>query len=217
MHEHFDAVAVVVGNDRQRFQCGRLKTVDGPLPGFAMLPLVGDLGEPLAGLPIHVMQISKLAQGPEVLACITDRALYFAFFPARRQIAGARVEAIFAREAEKAREKTHQAAIVLGHGGGEIIIGDLSRDAAQGSEGMHVAADEGFKALTVSKLQIEYAAVSLDEGERVELALVTGVVERAEVTPIDFETLARGGLHADKGATRFGLWANSLEVVRAGS
>ena len=55
--------------------------------------------------------------------------------------------------------------------------------------------------------------MGFDEGEHVELALVAGVVELAEVPPIDFETLARGGLHADKGASRFGLWALSLEVV----
>jgi len=68
---------------------------------------------------------------------------------------------------------------------------------------MHVAAHEGFKALTVSELQIEHAAVSLDEGERVELALVTGVVKRSEVTPIDFETLARAGSMRTK--ARLGL------------
>jgi hypothetical protein len=33
------------------------------------------------------------------------------------------------------------------------------------------------------------------------------------VPPIDFETLTRGWLHADKGTRRFGLWAGSLEVV----
>src|ERR1700730_18137272 len=213
VYERFDTIAVIVRNDWQWFQRGRLKAVYRPLPGFAMLPLVGDLREPLAGLAIHVMQIGELTQRPETLACIADRTLYFAFFPARRQIAGTRVEAIFAREAEKARKKKHQAAIVLGHGGSEIIIGDLARDAAQGNEGVHVTADESFKALAVSKLQIEHAAVCLDEGERIELALVAGVVERAEVPPIDFETFARGGLHADKGAIRFGLWAGSLEIV----
>ena len=93
------------------------------------------------------MQIGELTQRPETLACIADGALYFAFFPARRQIAGTWVEAIFAREAEKARKKTHQAAIVLGHGGSEIIIGDLARDAAQGNEGVDMTADERFKAL----------------------------------------------------------------------
>ena len=62
-----------------------------------------------------------------------------------RQIAGTRVEAIFAGEAEKARKKTHQAAIVFGDGGGEIVIGDLACDAAQGSEGVHVTTDEGLE------------------------------------------------------------------------
>jgi hypothetical protein len=122
-----------------------------------MLPLGGDFREPLAGLAIHVMQIGELTQRPETLACIADRALHLAFFPTRRGIAGTRVEAIFAREAEKARKKTHQAAIVLGHGGSEIIIGDLARDATHCGEGMHVAADESFKALAVSELQIEHA------------------------------------------------------------
>jgi hypothetical protein len=68
---------------------------------------------------------------------------------------------------------------------------------------MHVAAHEGFKALTVSKLQIEHAAVSPDEGERVELALVAEVVERAEVPPIDFKTLAGAGSMRTK--ARLGL------------
>src|SRR5208283_4611195 len=213
VHEQFDAISVIVRNDREWFQRGRLKAVYGPLPGFTMLPLVGDFLEPLAGLAIHVVQIGELTQRPETLACVADRALHFAFFPASRQITGPRVEAIFAREAEKARKKTHQAAIVLGHGGSEIIIGDLASDTAQGSEGVHVTADESFKALAVSELQIEHAAVGFDEGESVELAFVAGVVEHAEVPPIDFETLARSGLHAHKGATRFGLWAGSLEVV----
>ena len=102
---------------------------------------------------------------------------------------------------------------MLGHGGSEIIIGDLACDATQGNKGVHVTADESFKALAVSELQIEHAAVGFDQGECVELALVAGVVERAEMPPIDFETLARGRLHADKGATRFGLWAGCVEVV----
>ncbi len=204
---------MIVRNDRQRFQRGGLKAVDGPLPGFAMLPLVGDFREPLAGLAIHIMQIGELTQRPEVLAGIADGALHFAFFPTRRQIAGPRVEAIFAGEGEKARKKTDQAAIVLGHGSSQIVIGDLARDAAQGGEGVHVTADEGFKALAVSELQIEHAAVGFDQGERVELALVAGVVERAEVPPVDFEALAGRRLHAHEGATGLGLRAGCLQVI----
>jgi hypothetical protein len=102
---------------------------------------------------------------------------------------------------------------MLGHGGSEIVIGDLACDAAQSSEGVHVTANESFKALAVSKLQIQNAAVSIDECECVELALVARIVERTEVSPIDFEALARRRLQADKGASRFGLWTVSLEVV----
>src|SRR5713101_9844958 len=78
---------------------------------------------------------------------------------------------------------------------------------------MHVTADERFKALAVSELQIEHAAVGFDKRERVELALIAGVVQRAEVPPIDFEALAGRGLHADKSATRLGLWAGFFQVV----
>jgi hypothetical protein len=63
----------------------------------------------------------------------------------------------------------------------EIIVGDLASDAAQGNEGVHVTADESFKALAMSELQTEHAAVGFDEGERVELALVAAVVEHAEM------------------------------------
>jgi len=38
-------------------------------------------------------------------------------------------------------------------------------------------------------------------GERVELAFVAEVIKHAEVSPIDFETLAGTGLHANKGAS----------------
>ena len=95
---------------------------------------------------------------------------------------------------------------MFGHRGSQIVVDDLARDTAQGREGMHVTADEGFKALAVSELQIEHAAVGIDQGEGVELALIAGVIERAEVPPIDFEALARRRLHANEGAMSVWLW-----------
>ena len=44
----------------------------------------------------------------------------------------------------------------------------------------------------------------IDQREGIELALVARVVERAEVTPIDFEAFAGRRLHAHEGA--LGLW-----------
>ena len=123
------------------------------------------------------------------------------------------IEAVFASEGEKARKEADQAAIVFGHGGGQIVIGDFARDTAAKREGMHVTADEGFKALAVSELQIEHAAVRIDQREGIELALVAGVVQRAEVPPIDFETLAGAWLHAHEGATRIGVAGEPCAVV----
>ena len=81
----------------------RLKTLQGPLPCFAMQPLVGDFREPLADLAIDIVQIGELTQRPEALTGIADGALHFAFLPTRRRIARPRIEAVFASEGEKAR------------------------------------------------------------------------------------------------------------------
>ena len=145
MDERLDRVAMVVRDDRQGAQSFGLESIDGALAGFAVLPLVGDFGEPLPGLAIHIVQIGELAQRPETLARIPDGALHFSFFPTRRHIAGFRIKAVFAGEGEKARKETDQAAIVFGDGGGQIVIGDLARDAAQRRERMHVTTDEGFE------------------------------------------------------------------------
>jgi hypothetical protein len=58
---------------------------------------------------------------------------------------------------------------------------------------VHVATDEGFEALAVSELQIQHAAVGFDQGESIELALVPGVIERAEVPPSTSKRSPGGG------------------------
>jgi hypothetical protein len=83
----------------------------------------------------------------------------------------------------------------------------------RGNEGVHMAADESFKALAVRELRVEHAAVGFDESKGVEFAFVAGVVEHAEVSPINLETLARGGLHADKRTIRFDLRTGFLQIV----
>jgi hypothetical protein len=67
---------------------------------------------------------------------------------------------------------------------------------------MLVAADEGLEALAVSELDVEQAAVALDQAEGIELALVALIVERVEWPqsiskrspgPGSMRTKARGG------------------------
>lgn len=176
VHQHLDMIAMIVRNDRQWFQRGGLKTIQGPLPGFAMLPWVGDFREPLADLAIDILQIGELAQRPEALTGIADGALHFALLPAGCRIAGPRVEAVFPSKGERARKKTDQLAIVLGHRSSQVVVNDLTRDTTQSDEGMHVTADESLKALAVRELQKQHTAVSIDRSEGVELALVEVVL-----------------------------------------
>jgi hypothetical protein len=118
---------------------------------------------------------------------------------------------------------------VFGDGGGQVVIGNLARHAAQRRKRMHVTTDEGFEALAVGKLQVQHAAVRFDQGEGVELALVPRIIQHAEVPPgpklyicphlsqvetlrmpqgHDFEALAGRRLHPQEGAAGFQLGAH---------
>ena len=69
-------------------------------------------------------------------------------------------------------EEADQAAIVFGDRGGQVVIGDFARDAAQSGERMNMTAGESFEALAMGELEIQHAAVRIDQGESVELAHV---------------------------------------------
>src|SRR3954452_2976865 len=146
-----------------------------------MQALIGDLGQPLPDLAIDIVEIGELAQGPEVLAEITDGTFDLAFFPTTGRVAGPRVKTIFASEAEKAWKKTDQASVMLGNRSGEIVVNDLARNAAQSGEGVNVTANECSETLAVSELRIQHAAVRIHQCEGVQLTGVAGIVERAEV------------------------------------
>ena len=65
-------------------------------------------------------------------------------------------------EAEEAREKTNEAAIAFGDGGGEIVVGDFACHATQHFERVSVTAGERSETLAVSELDIEQAAVGIN-------------------------------------------------------
>jgi len=111
-----------------------------------------------------------------------------------------RHKTIFASETKESRKKADQAAVVFGNRGGQIIVGHLSRHAAHRGEGVHVATDEGFKALAVRELDIQHPAVRFHQREGIQFARIARVAERTEVAPIDFESLSGGRLHSYEGA-----------------
>jgi hypothetical protein len=65
---------------------------------------------------------------------------------------------------------------------------------------MEVAPDESLEALAMGKLDVEHPAVTIDQTESVELPLVAGIVQGAEVAPVDLEALSGTGLHPYEGA-----------------
>ena len=70
---------------------------------------------------------------------------------------------------------------------------------------MDVTADEGLEGLAVRELQIHFAAVTFDQAEGIELARVTLIEQRAEVTPVDIEAFSGSWLHANIGTLGRGL------------
>ena len=132
-----------------------------------MEALVGNLGQPLSRLAVHIVQVGELAQRPEILAHVSDAAAFhFPFFPAAGRIAGPRDEVVFAGEGQETRVEAHQAAIMFGHGRGQVVIENFPAHAVESGEGMDVATHEGLKTLAVGELQIRHPAVPIDQARR---------------------------------------------------
>jgi len=163
--------------------------------------LVGNFVQPLPHLAIDIGEVGKLAERPEVLAEIADAPAFdLAFFPARRRVAGSGKKATLAGEAQEARIKADQSSNMLGDDGQKIVVPTFASDAAQGLKSMEVAPDESLEALAMGKLDVEHAAVTIDQTESVELPLVAGIVQGTEVAPVDLEALSGTGLHPHEGA-----------------
>ena len=122
MDQGLRSVPVIVRDHRQRAQGIGPEAIDGSLPGLMMEAHVGDLGQPLSRLAVHIVQVGELAQRPEILAHVSDAAAFhFSFFPATSLIAGPRDEANFAGECQEARMEAHQTAIMFRYGRGQIL------------------------------------------------------------------------------------------------
>ena len=77
---------------------------------------------------------------------------------------------------------------------------------------MNVAASEGLEALAVRELNVEHAAVRIDQGEGIELARISRVFERAEVAPVNLEAFPGNRFHADEGAAGLPLRPDLTDV-----
>src|ERR1019366_3171946 len=157
--------------------------------------------QPLPRLAINIGEVGKPAEWLEVLADIADAPAFdLAFFQGRRRVAGSGKKATLAGEAQEARIKADQSPNVLGDDGQKIVVPTFVSDASQGLKSMEVAPDERLEALTMGELDVEHPAVTIDQTESVELPLVAGIIQGAEVAPVHLEALSGTGLHPYEGA-----------------
>src|SRR5438270_4353513 len=134
--------------------------------------LVGDFCQPLAHLPVDIVQILELSHGPEALPEIADGAFYLAFFPAAGWIASTREEVVIASETQKSGQEANQASIMFRDGSRQVVIDDFACHSLQCMKRMYVAAGKRFEALAMRELDIEHPAMRVNESERIELANV---------------------------------------------
>ena len=109
--------------------------------------------------------------------------------------------------------ETHQIAIVPGDGRRQIVVPEFACDSTQEVKGVNMTAHESFKALAVSELHVELAAVAFHQPKGIEFASVAVVGEDAEMTPVDFEALAGCGLHAHIGPLRLSFRTHEVQVL----
>jgi hypothetical protein len=188
LHQSLGRVTVIRSESGQGSQTVWTEAIAGSLASFAVQSLVGHFLQPLPRLAIDIGEVSELAEGPEVLTNIPDAPAFdFSFLPAGGRIAGSWVKITLASKGQEAWIEADQGTDVLGDDRQKIVVPAFASDATQSLKSMEVATDESFKALAVGELDVEYPAVTLHQAEGIELPLVTGIVEGAEVAPVNFE------------------------------
>jgi len=97
---------------------------------------------------------------------------------------------------------------VFGNGSCEVVVPEFRCDPAQELESVDMTTYERLEALAVRELHKQFAAVTFDQTECIELARVTLVEKGTEVPPVDFEAFPRPRLHAHIGTLGRSLSSN---------
>jgi len=91
-----------------------------------------------------------------------------------------------------------QRAVTLYHCRNHIVMNQFFWGSVEKAKGVKQAAVEGLLSLGVSELQVEEAAVGLDNGHAVEFAFGIAIGDGAEVAPIDLALMSWWGFKADE-------------------
>ncbi len=168
---------------------------------------------PLVGLSLQISEVSKGSQGSEVVPDVMDGSLFdFSFLLRPCHGAGFRDDPKGTQEFQKGLVKAHKGALTLGDCGNHIVVKKLSWGPLEEMEGTREAPMESFLSLRVGKLNIEHAAMRLDDGQAVEFSFGVPIAKGAEVAPVDLTLLTWGRLKADDSLPLFGWMADLSQI-----
>ena len=71
---------------------------------------------------------------------------------------------------------------------------------------------KSVETLAMRELDIQHAAMRIDQREGVEFTLVAGIIERSEMSPVHFEAFAGERFHPYEGAFGLELRTNPLHI-----
>ena len=158
---HGQQHALLLGEDRG----------DGLVALLGMAPLVRDRVAPVRELRVEIVEVAERARGEEGVAQVLDLPLDLALFVGARRRAGPGREVIVPGELEEARMKVNRAALAIEHRALEIVVDQDPGTAAQGVDGLDVAAQKALERLVEREDRVDRARVAEHEHEARQRAL----------------------------------------------
>ena len=168
-------------------------------PGGGVDPRVGDLGPPGVELGVEVVHVPEGSGEEEVLAHVAVGPLHLALGLRPVGAAGAGHRAVVVQKRDERRVVGDDALLAFAdHRGLHAVVEQVRRRAAQGGEGVDVAAQHRLQVLGRAEPAPEPAAVPEDDREEPEDPRDAGLVGelRTELSEVHLRLPARQGLEA---------------------
>src|SRR5262245_13388751 len=177
---------------RQQVRLLAREAIDRPLAGRAVTAQVRDALGPGVGLAIELREVREDDRRPEVVADVLDAALDAALGLRAIWPTQPRIEADPQREVEEDRVPVrHPASVAAEHDDLRIVVEAVPRDAAEGLEGVQVAAQEGPDVRPADELYVEQPRPGEHHHEAPEPLSLPRRRDEREVAKVDLRLLPR--------------------------
>jgi hypothetical protein len=143
------------------------------------------------GLGVQVGDVGELACGEEGVADVADAALDAALLVAAGDGDRARLEGMVGGKAQQRGVEADGVAHALEHGALEVVVQQHARAAAEGGEGLGMAAQEAVHPRVEEEAQEDAPRVTQHHHEGHQRAARAADMQMAEVAPVDLRLLAR--------------------------